>query len=211
MKVLSSSKFGASHQVLKRFYLAYSRYKIAYCSSFLSTAAKTHIAELLPIQNSALRLILEARKTTLILSLEAEANVPPLDHYLDSINATFYIKLHFQGEDSILAKDVLGNPHSSFSRAACVALSNYGVHHIPKVPNNVFSHLPPWGSLQYFLVMTLPEKYHSNHAFSTYVREHYPGYITIFTYGSKTTTNLPSVASGIYVPSRNAAHSCLHE
>ena len=207
MKVLSSPRFGASHLVLKRFYLAYICFKIAYCSSFFSTAAKSHTRKLLPIQYLTLCLILGARKTTPILSLEAETNIPPLDLYLDSLDAKLYCKLHFCETSNLLARDVLQNHVHPFSHTSQEALNNYGVHNIPLVPNTVLSKTPPWISLRHLIVMNLPDDYHSNSAFSHYVHMHYPDHISIYTDGSKINTALPSVASGLYIPSLNKATS----
>jgi hypothetical protein len=70
LKAMSSVTWGSSTKVLRRFYIAYIRAKINYGAVIYGSAAKTHLNKLNVIQNSCMRLILGAFKTTPILSLE---------------------------------------------------------------------------------------------------------------------------------------------
>ena len=85
MKHLASSKWGSNYKILKILYIGYIRSKIGFCATTYSTASKTHIEKLEKIQNACLRLILGVRRTTPILSMEAETNIPPLKIYLQSL------------------------------------------------------------------------------------------------------------------------------
>ena len=82
MKSLSSISYGASHKILRNFYIAYIRSRLTYCSSAFVNASKTQMKRLEVIQNTCLRLITGGRKTTPILSLEAESHIPPLNIYI---------------------------------------------------------------------------------------------------------------------------------
>ena len=82
MKCISSIKWGASSVILKRFYQAYIRAKIVYGSAVFAGVDEKVFQKLNVLQNSCLRLILGARRTTPILSLEAESGIMPLNLYL---------------------------------------------------------------------------------------------------------------------------------
>ena len=47
-------------------------------------------------------------------------------------------------------------------------------------------------------MLDLPVCYHTDQNFTTYVKTMYPDYVTIYTDGSKTIGDHPSVASAIY-------------
>jgi len=103
MKSFSSSTWGASHVILRRFYIAYIRAKLCYCCAAFFVASKTHLDRLDKIQNASLRLILGAMNSSPILSLEAESNVPPLAMYARFMCAKFIAKLHFgPSDDAVL-------------------------------------------------------------------------------------------------------------
>ena len=92
MKSFSSPTFGASYVVLRRFYIAYIRAKLCYCCSSFALASKTQLNKLNRIQNASLSLILGALKSSPILSLETESNVPPLESCIKYDCARFFIK-----------------------------------------------------------------------------------------------------------------------
>ena len=106
MKSFSSSSWGASHVVLRRFYIAYIRAKLCYCCPAFSIASKTQLSKLNKIQNACMRLTLGAMKSTPILSLEAETNIPPLELYIKYRSACFYTKLKYGPSDDQVLSDL---------------------------------------------------------------------------------------------------------
>ena len=69
MKTISSINHGSSFRVLKLFYSAYILSKLAYGASVLASMANVHLDKLKTIQNTCLRLMTGARKTSPVLSL----------------------------------------------------------------------------------------------------------------------------------------------
>ena len=85
------------------------------------------------IQNICLRLMLGARNTTIIRSMEVEANIAPLDSCQDFLLAKLFCKLCCRPASNETTKllqiesgsDVVG-VHNSFRRRATFALLNIG-------------------------------------------------------------------------------------
>ena len=67
MKTFSSINYGASFSNLRMFYTGYIRPKLSYGAAAYSSACKTGIQKLSTIQNSCLRLMLGARRSSPIL------------------------------------------------------------------------------------------------------------------------------------------------
>ena len=65
--------------MLLRFYKSVILAKLDYGAPFYTTACKTNLDKLNKVQNNALRIAIGARKTSPIVSLEAESHIPPLD------------------------------------------------------------------------------------------------------------------------------------
>ena len=109
MKTIAPARWGASHVVLKMFYTAYIRAKISFCSSTFRSACPSTFNKLSVIQNACLRLILGARRSTPILSLEAEYQLPPISLYFYYLFAKLFIKKLFSplmdGAARVLLKD----------------------------------------------------------------------------------------------------------
>ena len=93
MKTIASINSGASFNVLRLFYQSYIRTKICYGASALGSMAMTHMKKLETVQNACLRLMLGARKTSPVLSLQAEASIPPLIKYTQYLTGRDRIKL----------------------------------------------------------------------------------------------------------------------
>ena len=93
MKALSSTSWGASSSILRLFYVAYIRSKLEYASVIFTGVAALLKNKLKVIQNVRLRLILGARNTTPIRSMEVQANIAPLDTRQDYLLAKLYCKL----------------------------------------------------------------------------------------------------------------------
>ena len=72
---MASTKWGAAAKVMRLFYIAYIRAKLDYGSILYASAAAAQLRKLYVLQNSYMRMILGARKSTPILSLQAESHV----------------------------------------------------------------------------------------------------------------------------------------
>ena len=100
MKMIASRQWGADLSSLRCFYLAYIRSKIGYAAEIWSSCCKSQMLRLCRIQNSALRLITGAVKTTPISAMEIEADVPPLDLFIESSILKKRVSAHFMPLDS---------------------------------------------------------------------------------------------------------------
>ena len=107
IKTIASTKWGASSKIMRQFYILYIQSKIGFGSIVYSTAAESHLQKLEIIQNSCMRMILGARKSTPILSLQAEAHVPPLKLQRQYLIVKEYIKLSHR-VDGDYTKECLG-------------------------------------------------------------------------------------------------------
>ena len=85
MKAISNHHWGADRDTLDKIYKSLVRSLIDYGSMFYSTASATNLNTLNKIQNNCLRLILGARKTSPIISLEVESHIPPLHIHRNSV------------------------------------------------------------------------------------------------------------------------------
>ena len=86
-------KMGASTVILQNFYNAYIRAKIDYGAEVYGASSASRLKVLDSIQNSCLRLVLGARKTSPIYSVEVEAAVPSLEMHRNYLNLKLLIKL----------------------------------------------------------------------------------------------------------------------
>ena len=98
MKAIASITYGASFAVLRNFYAANIRSKLGYCALAFSSASSTHLRSLASLENSCLHLMLGARKTTPIISLEVEGMIPPLDMDYNLQRTNYFTKLHCRPE-----------------------------------------------------------------------------------------------------------------
>ena len=78
LRALSSVKWGALRELLRRVYVAFIQSKMEYGATILGNIPKSLLNRLETVQNSALRYILGARRTTPVLSLQVESFIPPL-------------------------------------------------------------------------------------------------------------------------------------
>ena len=212
MKALSSNTLGASSRVLRQFYIAYIRSKIDYGSIIYGSASESSLRKLDVIQNSCLRMILGARKTSPILSLEAESNIPPLSLHRGNLLVKMYLKLKFKQTkshtSSILELHSLDArpPQNSFLERARHWISELSLPlsaHV-RIQEPIFSS-PPWRSIRKYVIPHFQEEVVDNQSFLHYFHQNWPTFKSIFTDGSKIgPSDNPSVACGLYVPSTNS-------
>ena len=93
LKVVSKMSWGADQTVLLRLYRSLVRSKLDYGCAVFSSARKSYLRKLEPIQNQSLRLCLGAFRTSLIPSLYVEANEPPLYLCWQKLSVQYALKL----------------------------------------------------------------------------------------------------------------------
>lgn len=206
MKAFSSSRFGASHVILRRFYVAYIRAKLCYCSAAFSTACKTQIKRLCTVQNACLRLILGARRSSPILSIEAECNMPPLNLYMDFLSARSYIKLKFGSSDDRVSKALLYDG-SKYAENNKEILMRYNVQEPKRIHCQILSSIPPWLNIDSKIIMDFPFRELNKERFEEYTASNLSGFKKLFTDGSKITEPAISVSAGLFFSDHSTAIS----
>ena len=200
MKVFSSSVWGASAKILRMFYVSYIRAKLDYGSILYMSAKENLLNKLEIIQNKALRLMLGARNTTPIVSMQVEAYLPPLDIHRKFLATKQYIKIkkssYLRNTFEYLKIDDVPPDNSFISRTAnfmrSIQLENIsGAERMEK--------LPPWDSVNGYIVET--EDFMNNPSFRLYLSEKFENYQEIYTDGSKVDDGgNKSTACAVYFP-----------
>ena len=215
MKTLSAISWGASRKILRMFYIAYIRSKMDYGAILYSGAAKTNLNLLNRVQNSAMRMITGARKTSPILSLEIDTVLPPLNLHREFQMMKTYIKLMFQGPQSstynILdmenawQREKIG-PVNSFMGSLKNMRNTYI---LPMKAETLDANLPPWKDINSFIELVLPisnNEITNNMEFNQYLEENYKEYAAIYRDGSRLQIE-SSTLCAIYVPKDNLVTS----
>ena len=225
LKSISSIKWGASTVILRNFYNAYIRAKIDYGAEVYGASSASRLKVLDSIQNSCLRLVLGARKTSPIYSVEVEAAVPSLEIHRNYLNLKLLIKLKSRpcNDGTAVKLNLDGNsmepnrfPFSSFCWRAVKSLNYLQIERVKRMPSDIFN-LPPWEDINKYIVLSYQQPVHSDADFKSYVSDQFPDYVHMYTDGSKRDGDHISSACGIYFPSfsysecwkLNAEHSVL--
>ena len=205
IKALSSSVWGASSKLLRIFYISYIRAKLDYGSILYSGAKDSVLQKLEVLQNKALRLILGARKSSPIISLQAESYLPPLKIHRGYLHTKHYIKIKHSPEDhntaTTLKLDIDNQenfPYNSFSFRSKAWLHKLGIGKINRSPNPLLSRIPPWETLIPYILLGDVTEIPNPAEFSYYIDTNYTNYTLIYTDGSKIIQNENSVACGSY-------------
>ena len=216
LRALSGLRWGSSRCLLRRVYIAFIRSKILYGQEIYPDFPASVLGSLSVIQNSAIRCILGARKTSPVLSLEVESYLMPLDIYL----AFSYLKWCLRqscgpGGHTELA-GVVGlfssPPVGCFSprRVRLAALA--GVTCMRSAPCPFLSPVVPCSTFPSLIStsspdLALPSAVAVNDQHSMFLTSRYPSHLTVYTDGSRLDSG--SVAAGMYVPSRSLSVSWL--
>lgn len=201
MKALSSVKYGASFEILRRFYISYVRSRMVYGAPAFATASHSQLQKLKVVQNSGLRLMMGARKTTPVISLETEASIPPLELHLEYLAAKKYIKMHFTPEGNTEASEIIKK--SSVREVFSGFMRKFNVPRINRRPTELYSPFTfnPAVRENIILDQVDPSK------FNNYLQANYSNYKYIFTDGSRRDIPNQSVASGMFDPAKMKAIS----
>lgn len=206
MKTLSSPKYGASHKILQQFYTAYIRSKLLFCPSILADLSKTQKNKMNTLQNSALRCILGARRSTPILSLQAETNIPPVHLWLTLLASRYFNSITFKPENDQTAE------HTRKSKSAmmlysqlCETLLLQSPTRFKRYPLEVTA-VEVEDTYINYIRSDAPDLI-TDAAFQNYIMEEYPYFNHIYVDGSKKKGEHESVAAGMFIPAQKIAVS----
>ena len=212
MKVMSSTVWGASQNVLRLFYIAYIRSKIDYGTIIFCSAPESALRKLDILQNRALRMILGARNTSPITSMEVLANIEPLAIHRTFLKAKQYLKLLERPETDetshILRVDSHCNQietrtHKTFMQDIKSTLQSLSLTSWQRSPTQLYSTIPPWHQAHITFTSMSPHisiSYTEDYREMIYTR--YQGYKRIFTDGSKENL-IPSTSCAYFVEYKN--------
>ena len=204
LRSISSYSWGADRAVLLKFYIAFIRSKLDYGSIFYESASSTLLNCLNKIQNMCLRIALGVWRSTPILSLEAESNVPPLSIHRQAVLFRYFSRLLELPEHLPVVRELVLNFTSlqaivwshSFRKAPLVrrcrdllVVSNFAYSRSPS--SHFVSPFSPWYDFSAFVhtdFSEIPVKYLQPSAaqriYAKLVEERYVNYLQVFTDGS---------------------------
>ena len=208
LKALASTNWGACTKHLRQFYIAYIKSKIIYGIEIYGAANEGVMEKLEKVQNSCLRLILGARRTSPIISLQAETNIEPIRLSGNKCSSKLLIKLiNRQREDETIKQlniknvnieDMSNYPVNSFVRRSKLYLNMIGYKGVARRMTKIMK-IPPWQSIGIHIVAENKD-INDNPSLMEYIEQNYNKFSVIYTDGSKTknTDTERSVASAVY-------------
>ena len=219
LKALYSSYWGASTRVMKTFYTAFIRSKLSYGIEVYGAASSRLIRMLETVQNACLRLIIGARKSSPILSLEAETGIPPLREHSGYCAAKAYVKLLNRKQKDRTAEllniktettdTYVHDEINSFRRRSKEFLRTIKIDQVIRNECNAISEIPPWQNMtDYMEYCEDKEEIVNNALFQDYVSNKYGNFVRVYTDGSKD-MGKESTAAGMYVENSRVAISWL--
>ena len=99
MRAIAGSSWGADRELLLSIYKTFIRSKLTYGIAAVSSASNTYMNTIERIQNAALRISLGARKTSPVMSMQVEADLPPLKIYCQELCCRQYFKIKSQDDN----------------------------------------------------------------------------------------------------------------
>ena len=208
LKSVASFSWGADRETLTRLYRSLILSRIEYASSIY--CSDKNIEKLEKTQNECLRRIIGARKTSPVVSLQAEANIPPLSIYLEQRALRYYFKL-LEMDNEIL-KEVINDENlkkKNWRRKKtpfCITIKEisqkWKISGKNRLRSERISIFPPWSEVGEKMNVDFGE---SNNIGSIAVRQiftemqmqMYRGCTEVYTHGSKGKV----VSAALYVPS----------
>lgn len=207
LKHLASPNWGASCRFLRQFYCAYIRAKLDYGCVLYRTASDSLLSRLDPLQNTCLRLILGARRTTPVLSLQVETTLLPLSLRRLYLAARFFAVLRYRPSGDVSATLALRAGPSAVADGFAL-LTSLGMPFLSRQDVPLYGRVPPWRSVVEYvgLDFSFDSVTFAAAHFAEQYATCYSGYSSVYCDGSKF-TEVPSTACGMYVPSRTLAVS----
>ena len=217
IKALSAKQWGADKSSLYKIYIAIVRSRLDYGCVFYDTASHSVLFQLDKLQNVCLRLILGAHKTSPVLSLEVESNIPPLKIHRKRIIMRNYCRLaelpqNVQVKSDLESALTLLNSNWSANKSPPYFIRAFKQFEVNQIkvctlnPISLMSSIPPWFDLDLvcktdFSIINVGALSDTiaNAIFSDNRQKLYHDYIEIFTDGSKTTSPEIGSAAGMVI------------
>ena len=217
LKALSGLTWSSSRDVLRRVYIAFIRSKMCYGQEIYPDFPASVLRPLSVVQNSALRCILGARKTSPVLSLEVEGFLMPLALHFQYLFLKWCLRQSC-GPDGL--SEVAGvialfssPPVGCFSVRRAALLRQVDLPVTMKGTRTPYiSPIPPSFDVSTVVSLTcpdftLPSSVSVNDEFTRFLSAKYPSFTAIYTDGSKLDSG--SVSAGMYVSWFGATYSWL--
>ena len=201
IKLLSNSSWGSDSESILKIYKSIVRTKIDYGCVAYSSARKSYIKVLDPIQNSCLRLATGAFHTSPIESLQSITGIMSLSHrrlyllmkYATGLWLKPYISTHLKFFNPVHPLPFYDNPNITLSsNIRFLKFANNNNFSLPPIPPKLSSKFPPWSRINpsYNLELTRHDKNSVNHKiiindFQSLINDRYKNCKIIYTDGSK--------------------------
>ena len=209
MKAISSTTYGASFEVLRMFYVAYIRSKLDYGCLIYEGAKEYMLNKLEVVQNGAMRLMLGARRTSPILSMQVESFLAPLKIHRGHLAVKMLIKLRCRPNSLDTANYVklnqiydgrIPNLFNTYCYRTLLWNRTFKTPYIKQYKGACCA-FPPWWSVVQYVTAELIMAIYNHQTFSSYLEEHFSGYKQVYTDSSKMTSQgQKKVGCAIYVP-----------
>ena len=156
LKAISAKQWGADRNMLCRLYKSLIRSRLDYGSMFYGTANHSIIQKLDTMQNTCIRLVIGAQKTSPILSIEVESNIAPLKIHRKLILLRYYCRLSELPDNVSSCKTIKDNIQylsgKNWSINKIPPLIIRASYHFKSIKVNLFpfnpvpliSPIPPW-------------------------------------------------------------------
>ena len=229
MHAVSGTYWGADRVMLHRLYTMLVRSRLDYGCVLYSSACEGTLSKLNTIQNSALRVITGARKTSPILSLQVEAHVMPLSLHRKLKLCTYYSRVAELPADSPLVSGnfatIKDDLHRKWSQRnvppslvnALTALQSLDAQPVAALHCELVSPFTPWYTIDnietYFADIAVRDLSPGQvqRLFNCMISTKYGGFLEIYTDGSKLDElNTPSsTAAALVVPQKHTGQGWL--
>ena len=200
LRVVSGKSWGADRETKLTLYRALIRSKLDYGCMVYGSARKSYLQMLEPIQTQALRICLNAFRSSPKESLHVEANEQPL--YIRRIKLSMQYAVKLYSNQTNPTHDIVFNPkcEEEFSNRP-TAIPSFGIRiaehiensriHLQYISPIKVSDIPPWKLKQPAVITQLSETTKQNTYPDEYkekferIRRNWPGFKEIYTDGSK--------------------------
>ena len=216
LKALSSVRWGSSRDLLRRVYLAFIRSKLLYGHEIYPTFPAKTLNLLNVVQNSALRCIIGARKTSPVVSLEVESCVMPLALCIQFSYLKWCLRMSCgpAGASELAGVvQLFSAPPVGWFSARRVELTRLcGSPVLKGAAGPYISPVAPCSDLPTLISTScpdfaLPSVAAVNDQFDAFLSSHYPEHIAVYTDGSRLDSG--SVSAAVYFPSTGVTCSWL--
>lgn len=216
LKSVAHNHWGSDRNTLLLLYKSLVRSRLDYCSHIYDTASNSLTSSLEAIQNQCLRICIGSRQTTPIVSLLAEAHVPPLAMRRTFLACKYYSRLMEQPSATPVVVRLKMNRHVRGNKGGYFqsCLNFFGEWNLPKPSANhrlACSPLPPWSSLDdnvfcdfHGASVESLSPLMAQQLFKELKSDRFPTFIPIFTDGSKTDTG---IGAAYAIPTKTISNS----